>query len=240
MPVYQSNAKLTFNHCMDVNYYVQNGPEAMKDNLSSIANIIHILLNTSNGWNLQRIRRNTYKHPRWGFMYWLDPKGKEGSQSLYGVCIYCWWHFLASTPLEFQDFAQWHCQGFCTPPPVVSAPVSAQELHTAVLNFVLLHLANMPPVLASSPPSSNMLSNSDKMLAMPSSETSMLPPLQSANNPTPPHGLWQSPPSPPADIWQPFSFKGRNQDKIQRHREAINLDYRQGEEEMLFSFSDWF
>jgi hypothetical protein len=172
-------------------------------------------------------------------MYWLDPKGKEGSQSLCGVCIYCWWHFLASTPLAFQDFAQWHCQGFCTPPPVVSAPVSAQELHTAVLNFVLLHLANMPTGLASSPPSSNMLSNSDRMLAMSSSETSTMPPLQSANNPTPPHGLWQSPPSPPADIWQPFSFKGWNQDKTQRHREAINLDYRQGEEEMLFSFSDW-
>ncbi|CCO34913.1 hypothetical protein BN14_09023 [Rhizoctonia solani AG-1 IB] len=131
MPVYQSNAELPFNHCMDVNFYVQNSPEAMKDNLSSIANIIHVLLNASNRRNVRRVRRNTYKHPRWGYMYWLDPMGVEGPQSLYGVHVYCWWHFLASTPLAFQDFAQWHCQGFLTPPPVVSAPLSAQELHAA-------------------------------------------------------------------------------------------------------------
>jgi hypothetical protein len=172
-------------------------------------------------------------------MYWLDPKGKEGPQLLYGICVYCWWHFLASTPLAFQDFAQWHCQGFLTPPPVVSAPLSAQELHAAVLNFVLLYPANMSPVPASSPPSSNTLSNSDKSLATPSAETSALPSFQSANSPSPPHGLWQLLPSPPADILQPFSFEGWNQNNIQRHREAFDPDYRQGEEEMLFSFSDW-
>ncbi|CEL53111.1 hypothetical protein RSOLAG1IB_11243 [Rhizoctonia solani AG-1 IB] len=47
MPVYQSNAELSFNHCMHIDFYVQNGPEAMKDNLSGAANIIHVLLNTS-------------------------------------------------------------------------------------------------------------------------------------------------------------------------------------------------
>ncbi|CCO38224.1 hypothetical protein BN14_12392 [Rhizoctonia solani AG-1 IB] len=83
MPIYQSNAKLPFNHCMDVNFYVQNSPEAMKDNLSSAANIIHVLL------NIQQVRRNTYQHPGWGFMYWLDPEGVEGPQTLYGVCVYC-------------------------------------------------------------------------------------------------------------------------------------------------------
>ncbi|CCO38219.1 hypothetical protein BN14_12386 [Rhizoctonia solani AG-1 IB] len=88
MPVYQSNAELPFNHCMDVDFYVQNSPEAMKDNLSSAANIIHILLNASNRRNVRRVRRNTYKHPRWGFMYWLDPKSVEGPQTLYGVCVY--------------------------------------------------------------------------------------------------------------------------------------------------------
>ncbi|CCO38209.1 hypothetical protein BN14_12376 [Rhizoctonia solani AG-1 IB] len=88
MPVYQSNAELPFNHCMDVDFYVQNGPEAMKDNLSSPANIIHVLLNASNRRNVRRVRRNTYKHPRWGFMYWLDPEGVEGPQTLYGVRIY--------------------------------------------------------------------------------------------------------------------------------------------------------
>ncbi|CCO36689.1 hypothetical protein RSOLAG1IB_11277 [Rhizoctonia solani AG-1 IB] len=228
MPVYQSNAKLLFNHCMDIDFYVQNGPEAMKDNLSSTANIIHILLNASNRHNVRQVRHNTYKHPRWGFIYWLDPKGKEGPQSLYGVCVYYWWHFLASTPLAFQDFAQWHCQGFLTPPPVVSPPLSAQELHAAVLNLVLLYLANMPLVSASSPASSNLLSNSEESLAMPSAETSVLPLFQFAHNPTPPQGLWQSPPSPPADICQPFSVEGWNQDKTQRHREAFDPDYRQG------------
>jgi hypothetical protein len=142
----------------------------MKDNLSSTANIIHVLLNASNRRNVRRVRQNTYKHPRWGFMYWLDLEGQEGLQSLYGVRIYCWWHFLASTPLAFQDFAQWHRQGFLTPPPVVSAPLSAQELHAAVLNFVLLYPADMPLVPASSPPSSNTLRNSDKSLATPSAK----------------------------------------------------------------------
>jgi hypothetical protein len=61
MPFYKSNAKLPFDHCMDIDFYVQNGPEAMKDNLSSAANIIHILLNTSN--------TPPTKHPRWGLMY---------------------------------------------------------------------------------------------------------------------------------------------------------------------------
>jgi hypothetical protein len=84
-----------------------------------------------------------------------------------------------------------------------------------------------------------MLSNSEESLATPAGETSTLPPFQSANNPTPLQGLCQSPPSPPADIWQPFSFEGWNQDKIQRDREAFNLDFRHGEEEMLFSFGDW-
>ncbi|CCO34444.1 hypothetical protein BN14_08542 [Rhizoctonia solani AG-1 IB] len=148
MPVSQSNAKLPFNHCMDVNFCAQNSPEAMKENLSSAANIIHVLLNASNRCNVW-----------WGFIYWLDPKGEEGPQSLYGVHVYCRWHFLASTPLAFQDFAQWHCQGFLTPPPVVSAPLSAQKLHAAVLNFVLLYPANMPPVPASSHASSKTLSN---------------------------------------------------------------------------------
>ncbi|CCO29575.1 hypothetical protein BN14_03592 [Rhizoctonia solani AG-1 IB] len=81
MPIYQSNAKLCFNHCIHIDFYVQNSPEAMKDNLGAAANIIHVLLNVSNRRNIQCIRRNTYKHPRWGFMYWLDLEGKEGTQS---------------------------------------------------------------------------------------------------------------------------------------------------------------
>ncbi|CEL54233.1 hypothetical protein RSOLAG1IB_11631 [Rhizoctonia solani AG-1 IB] len=224
---------------MDINFYVQNSLEAMKDKLGSAANISHVLLYASSRHNIWCVRRNTYKHPRWGFMYWLDPKAKEGPQSLCNICVYHWWHFLASTPLAFQDFVQWHCQGFLTLPPVVSAPLSAQELHAAVHNFVLLYPADMPPVPASSPPFSNTLSNSEESLATPSAETFALLAFQSANIPTPPQGLWQSPPSPPVDIWQPFSFKGWNQDKIQRHGEAFNPDYRQGEEEMLFRLSDW-
>ncbi|CCO34611.1 hypothetical protein BN14_08715 [Rhizoctonia solani AG-1 IB] len=129
---------------MDVNTFVQNSLEAMKDNLSSAANIIHVLLNASNRCNIQHITRYTYKHCRWGFMYWLGPK-------------------------------------------VVSAPLSAQELHAAVLNFVLLYPANMSPVHlpASSPASFNTLSNSEESLATPSAETSALPSIQPANNPIP-------------------------------------------------------
>ncbi|CEL55455.1 hypothetical protein RSOLAG1IB_01467 [Rhizoctonia solani AG-1 IB] len=59
MPVYQSNAKLSFNHCINVNFCVQNCPEAMKDNLGSAASIIHVLLNARNRRNIQRVRCNT-------------------------------------------------------------------------------------------------------------------------------------------------------------------------------------
>ncbi|CCO32325.1 hypothetical protein RSOLAG1IB_10969 [Rhizoctonia solani AG-1 IB] len=235
MPVYQSNPELSFNHCIHIDFYVQNGPEAMKDNLSGAANIIHILLKASNRHNTWRVRRNTYKHPRWGFMYWLDPKGKEGPQLLYGVCVYCWWHILASTPLAFQDFAQWHCQGFLTLPPVISAALSAAELHAAVVNFVLLYPANSSTVPVSSPASAHVLSNLEGSLVMPPAGVTLLPSLQPSANSTPAQGLWQAP-APATDNWQPFSYKGWSKEEIQRHRQAFDPDYRQ-EEEMLFSFS---
>ncbi|CCO33411.1 Retrotransposable element Tf2 155 kDa protein type 3 [Rhizoctonia solani AG-1 IB] len=113
MPVYQSKAKLSFNHCMDVDFYTQYGPEAMKDNLSSADNIIHVLLNASNRRNIRQ----------------------GGAQSLYNVHGYHWWHFL----------------GLLTPPPIVSALLSAAELHAAVLNFVLLYPADSLTVPVSSP-----------------------------------------------------------------------------------------
>ncbi|CCO36687.1 hypothetical protein BN14_10829 [Rhizoctonia solani AG-1 IB] len=53
MPVYQSNAKLSFNHCIHIDFYVQNSPEPMKDNLGSAANIIHVLLNATNRRNIR-------------------------------------------------------------------------------------------------------------------------------------------------------------------------------------------
>jgi hypothetical protein len=150
MPVYQSNTKLPFNHCMDIDFYVQNGSEAMKDNLSSAAKIIHILLNSSNTCNVWHIRLNTYKHPRWEFMCWLDCKGEEGPQSLYGFCIHCWWHFRASTPIAFQDFAKWHCQGFLTPSPCCVCPVissrtacSCHRMFPSAVCYLLL-LLNLP------------------------------------------------------------------------------------------------
>ncbi|CCO37990.1 hypothetical protein BN14_12151 [Rhizoctonia solani AG-1 IB] len=100
-------------------------------------------------------------------MYWLDPKGVEGSQSLYGFCVYRWWHFLASMPIAFQDFAQWHCQGFLTLPPVISAALSAAELGATVANFVLLYPANSSTVPVSSPASAHVLSDSEESLATP-------------------------------------------------------------------------
>ncbi|CCO38086.1 hypothetical protein BN14_12251 [Rhizoctonia solani AG-1 IB] len=132
MPVYQSNTKLSFNHCIHVDFHVQNGPEAMKDNLGSAANIIHVLLNTSNRRNIRRIRRNTYKHPRWGFMYWLDPE--------------------ASTPIAFQGFAQWHRQGLLTLSQVISTALSAAELRAAIVNLVLLYPADPSTVPVSNSP----------------------------------------------------------------------------------------
>ncbi|CCO33414.1 hypothetical protein BN14_07489 [Rhizoctonia solani AG-1 IB] len=63
MPFYQSNAELSFNFGIDVNFDVQNSPEARKDNLSSVANIIHVLLNASNMRNIWHIRHNANKYP---------------------------------------------------------------------------------------------------------------------------------------------------------------------------------
>ncbi|CCO38059.1 hypothetical protein BN14_12222 [Rhizoctonia solani AG-1 IB] len=193
MPICQSNTKLSFNHCMHIDFYVQNSPEAMKDNLSGAANIIHVLLNASNRHNIPHVRHNTHKHLRWGFMYWLDPKGKEGPQLLYGVRVYCWWHFLASTPIAFQDFAQWHCQGFLTLPPVISAVLSAAELHAAVVNFVLLYPATSATVPVSSPVSTHAPSDLEESLATPPAGETLLPSLQSSTNSPPAQGLWQAP-----------------------------------------------
>ncbi|CCO31585.1 hypothetical protein RSOLAG1IB_10846 [Rhizoctonia solani AG-1 IB] len=237
MPVYQSNAEPSFNHCIHVDFYLQDGPEAMKDNLGSAANIIHVLLNASNRRNIRRIRRNTYKHPRWGFMYWLDPKGKEGPQLLYGVRVYCWWHFLASTPIAFQDFAQWHRQGFLTPPPVISTALSATELCAVIVNLALLYPANSSTVPVSSPVSANALSDLEESLATPPAGATLLPSLQLSANSPPSQGLWQAP-APATDNWQLFSYKGWSKEEIQRHRQAFDPDYRQ-EEEMLYSFSEW-
>ncbi|CCO34417.1 hypothetical protein BN14_08515 [Rhizoctonia solani AG-1 IB] len=229
MPVYQSNTKLSFNHCIHIYLYVQNSPEAMKDNLSGATNIIHVLLNASN-------RCNTYKHPRWGFMYWLGPKGKEGPQSLYGVCVYCWWHFLASICIAFQDFVQWHCQGFLTLPHIISAALSAAELRAAVINFVLLYPADPATVPVSSPASAHAVSDLEESLATPPAGATLLPSVQSSANSPPAHGLWQAP-APATDDWQPFSYKGWSNEEIPRHRQAFDPDYRQ-EEEMLYSFSE--
>ncbi|CCO35679.1 hypothetical protein BN14_09797 [Rhizoctonia solani AG-1 IB] len=154
----------------------------MKDNLSSAANIIHVLLKASNRCNIQCIRLNTYKHPRWGFMYWLDPKGKEGPQLFYG----------------------WHCQGFLTLPHVISAALSATELCAAFLNFVLLYPANSSTVPVSSPVSANALSNLEESLARPAAGATLLPSLQSSANSPPAQGLWQAP-APATEDWQPFS-----------------------------------
>ncbi|CCO34998.1 hypothetical protein BN14_09111 [Rhizoctonia solani AG-1 IB] len=209
MPVYQSNAKLSFNHCIHVDFYVQNGPEAMKDNLGSAASFIHILLNASNRRNIRRIRRNTYKHPRWGFI----------------------------TPIAFQDFAQWHRQGFLTLPPVISAALSATELHAAIVNLVLLYPADPSTVPVSSPASTPALSDSEESLATLPAGATLLPSLQLSVNSPPSQGLWQAP-APATDNWQPFSYKGWSEEEIQRHRQAFDPDYRQ-EEEMLYSFSEW-
>ncbi|QRW16909.1 hypothetical protein RhiXN_04911 [Rhizoctonia solani] len=83
-----------------------------------------------------------YKHPKWGFRYWLDPRGEEGPNTLYGKQVYCWWHFIASHPGAFRDLAQWHCHGFATPPPTVSTPPSARELTQAMQNLILLYPAD--------------------------------------------------------------------------------------------------
>ncbi|CCO32314.1 hypothetical protein BN14_06371 [Rhizoctonia solani AG-1 IB] len=179
----------------------------MKDNLGSAANIIHVLLNASNRRNIRRVRCNTYKQPRWGFMYWLDPKGKEGPQSLYGVRVYRWWHFLASSPIAFQDFAQWHRQWFLTPPGVSSAVLSAAELHAAVVNFVLLYPADSSTVPVSSPASAHALSDLEESLATPPAGATLLPSPQSSANSPPAQGLWQAP-APATDDWQPFSYEG--------------------------------
>ncbi|CCO34033.1 hypothetical protein BN14_08125 [Rhizoctonia solani AG-1 IB] len=161
MPIYQSNAELSFNHCMDVNFYVQNSPEAMKDNLSSAANFIHILLNASN-------RRNVRA--------WRVPKRSMAFASIAGGTS---WpaHLLHSRTLR---------SGI------------AKAFYLRPLWCLLLYQLKNCMQLS---PTSNTFSNSDESLATPPAETSVLPSFQSANSPTPPQGLWQLPPSPPADIW---------------------------------------
>ncbi|CCO36688.1 hypothetical protein BN14_10830 [Rhizoctonia solani AG-1 IB] len=140
-------------------------------------------------------------------------------------------------PIAFQDFAQWHCQGFLTPPPVISAALSAAELRAAIVNFVLLYPTNPCTVPVSSPASAHALSDLEESLATPPAGTTLLPSLQLSANSPPAQGLWQAP-APATDNWLLFSYKGWSKEEIQRHRQAFDLDYRQ-EEEMLYSFSEW-
>ncbi|CAE6336808.1 unnamed protein product [Rhizoctonia solani] len=177
--------------------------------------------------------------PGGGLMFWLDPEGKEGPQSLYSACVYCWWHYLASTPTAFQNFAQWHCHSFLLAPPVVSAPLSASELHAAILNLVLLYPTNPPNVPASSHASSPALTVSEESLLTQPADVTALPTFQLSNSPNSSKVLWRAP-TPPTHNWPLFSFKGWSQEEIQRHREAWDLTYRQGEEvTMLINFSNW-
>ncbi|CEL54025.1 hypothetical protein RSOLAG1IB_11557 [Rhizoctonia solani AG-1 IB] len=140
-------------------------------------------------------------------------------------------------PITFLDFAQWHHQGFITLPPVISAALSAAELHATVLNFVLLYPANSSTAPVSSPASANVLSNLEESLATLPAGATLLPSLQSSTNSPPAQGLWQAP-APATDNWQLFSYKRLSQEEIQRHRQTFDPDYRQ-EEEMLYSSSEW-
>ncbi|KAF8694173.1 hypothetical protein RHS03_08219, partial [Rhizoctonia solani] len=127
-----------------------NNPEEMRAHLDSSANIIYALMSASSCNKVRFFKRNVYKHPKWGFLYWLNPRGEEGPDTLYGKQVYQWWHFIASHPGAFRDLAQWHCHGFATPPPTVSTPLSARELTQAMQNLILLYPAD-PPAYTSRP-----------------------------------------------------------------------------------------
>ncbi|KAH7335506.1 hypothetical protein B0J17DRAFT_720045 [Rhizoctonia solani] len=95
MPVFPSVANLFYSYCMDVDFYVQNGPEGMRSDLNSSANFIHSLLRPKTSAIIHCIRRNLYKDPKWGLLHWLDPEGEEGPAEPYEVPVYHWWHFIA-------------------------------------------------------------------------------------------------------------------------------------------------
>ncbi|GAB1528000.1 hypothetical protein RhiTH_011189 [Rhizoctonia solani] len=61
-----------------------NSPEEMRSHLDSSANIIHALMSASSCNKVRLFKRNVYKHPKWGFLYWLYPRGEEGPDTLYG------------------------------------------------------------------------------------------------------------------------------------------------------------
>ncbi|QRW20510.1 hypothetical protein RhiXN_05499 [Rhizoctonia solani] len=117
MPIFNSINALAYNPCLNIVCYIMNSPEEMRAHLESSANIIHALISASSCNKVRFFKCNVYKHPKWGFLYWLDPRGEEGPDTLYEKRAYCWWNFIASHPGAFRDLAQWHRHGFATPPP---------------------------------------------------------------------------------------------------------------------------
>ncbi|GAB1528008.1 hypothetical protein RhiTH_011197 [Rhizoctonia solani] len=61
-----------------------NSPEEMRSHLDSSANIILALMSASSHNKVRFFKCNVYKHPKWGFLYWLNPRGEQGPVTLYG------------------------------------------------------------------------------------------------------------------------------------------------------------
>ncbi|KAF8677626.1 hypothetical protein RHS04_05979 [Rhizoctonia solani] len=233
MPTFSSINALAYDPCLNIDCYIMNGPEEMRAHLDSSANIIHALMSASSCNKVRFFKRNVYKHPKWGFLYWLDPRGEEGPDTLYGKQVYRWWHFIASHPGAFRDLSQWHCHGFATPPPTVSTPPSARELTQAMQNLILLYPAD-PPAYTSRP------------------ATPVTPPAcpdtprpTEAHAPAPlPFPLFSSTPdtcwtpgysSPVRETqWEPQSYLGWGNEEIRRNVETF--EGRKNEE--LFSFEE--
>ncbi|QRW16915.1 Retrotransposable element Tf2 protein [Rhizoctonia solani] len=119
MPTFSSINALAYDPCLNIDCYIMNGPEEMRAHLDSSANIIHALMSASSCNKVRFFKRNVYKHPKWGFLYWLDPRGEEGLDTLYGKQVYRWWHFIASHPVS-------------TPPICKGADPGNAEPHSAL------------------------------------------------------------------------------------------------------------
>ena len=133
----------------NVDFYTFNGPEGLLGNLASSANIFYSLMSAKSHSNVVLYRRNVFRHPSWGFMFWLGKNGQDAPPHLYGTHYYRWWHFIATEPAQIYEFVQWHRTGLAAPPTIVALAPSAAELASAMCNLQLVY----PP--DNSPGSSN-------------------------------------------------------------------------------------
>ncbi|KAB5587795.1 hypothetical protein CTheo_8763 [Ceratobasidium theobromae] len=111
----------TKNHFRSMEQYLYSMPRELKRDLANnnhSSAIPCVLMSKGSRQRTTRIARDLYKHPQFGFLFWLSQDCEEGPDTLVGNTIFCWHHFILFRVSTFSDFVQWHQMGLQVEPTV--------------------------------------------------------------------------------------------------------------------------